>query len=229
MAVELLRAINNYIGLSTDVKPTADIDSGSVFTETDTAEDYKFNGTSWFLSSPRRDRSTAVQMSIDYAHHEAHEGSMYHAHTSAAGGSATKATISFTTPNTAKWFHVVFFYRSNVEATFTMGEGATVTAVSGTDYKARNRNRNIADASTAISAGSAGGATFVTTGGTVTSFGTTVDFDHFGAGQKTGGESRSSNEWILKKNTTYAFEVESQAATSEVGLALTWYEHTDRS
>ena len=221
MAVELLRAINNYIGLSTDVKPTADIDTGSVFTESDTGEDFKFNGTSWFRSSPRRDRSTAVQMSIDYAHHEAHEGSMYHAHVSAAGGAATKATISFTTPNTAKWFHVVFFYRSNVEALFTMGEGATVTAASGTDYKARNRNRNIADASTAISAGSAGGATFVTEGGTVTNFGTVIDGDHFGSGQKTGGGDRASNEWVLKQNTTYAFEIESQAATSEVGLALT--------
>ena len=229
MAIQLLRAINNYIGVSADVKPTTDIDIGSTFTESDTTETYTFDGAGWFLSSPRRDRSTQVQMSIDYSHHEAHEGSMYHAHTSAAGGAATKATISFTTPNTAKWFHVVFFYRSNVEAIFTMGEGATVTAVSGTDYKARNRNRNIADASTAVSAGSAGGATFVTEGGTVTSFGTIIDPDHFGSGQKTGGEVRASAEWVLKKGTTYAFEVESQAATSEVGLALTWYEHTDRS
>ena len=229
MAVKLLRAINNYIGLSGDVKPTTDIEIGSTFTEENTSEKYIFDGSAWFIDRPRIDASTAAQIIIDYPHHDLHEGSMYHVHTSAAGGSGTKATISFTTPNTAKWFHLVFFYRSNVEALFTMGEGATVTASSGADYLARNRNRNIADTSTCISAGSAGGAKYVTTGGTVTNFGATVDIDHFGSGQKTGGADRASNEWVLKRATTYAFEVESQAAASEVGLALTWYQHTDRN
>ena len=177
----------------------------------------------------RADQSTEALITIDYAHHDLHEGSMYHVHTSAAGGSGTKATISFTTPDTTQYFHLVFFYRSNVESLFTMGEGATVTAVSGADYLARNRNRNDADTSTCISAGSAGGATYVTTGGTVTNFGATVDQDHFGSGQKTGGAERASNEWVLKRATTYAFEVESQAASSEVGLALTWYQHSDRN
>ena len=91
----------------------------------------------------RADISTHSLQTIDYAHHDLHEGSMYHVHTNAAGGSGTKATISFTTPNTTQWFHLIFFYRCNVEALFTMGEGATVTGASGTDLLARNRNRNI--------------------------------------------------------------------------------------
>ena len=224
--VLLYDAAGNALSTTVNADRDTDID-GVIGLNTNAAMFGRVSDT--VVKNARLDASTEAQIIIDYEHHDLHEGSMYHVHTSAAGGSATKATISFTTPNTAKWFHLVFFYRSNVEALFTMGEGATVTASSGTDYLARNRNRNIADTSTCISAGSAGGAKYVTTGGTVTNFGATVDIDHFGSGQKTGGADRANNEWVLKQNTTYAFEVESQAATSEVGLALTWYEHTDRN
>jgi len=174
------------------------------------------------------DASTEAVMTIEYPHHEIHEGSMYHAHHNASGGSGTKATISLTTPNTTKHLHVVIQGRGNVESMMTIGEGATVTAASGTDDAPHNRNRNSANVSTAISAGSAGGAGFITTGGAVTSFGTILNVEHFGAGNRAGGDSRSE-EWVLKANTTYAFEVESQAATSEVGININWYEHTDRN
>jgi len=177
----------------------------------------------------RIDRSTNVLSTIEYEHHEVHAGSMFQAEDNAAGGSGTKATISFKTPNTDKWAHAIFTVRTNVTAVVTIGEGCTITGISGTDYAPRNKNRNIATASTLISAGSAGGAGFVTIGAAVTNFGTVLTEKQVGAARKIGGESRGIGEWVLRANTVYAFEVESQEATSEVRMALVWYEHTERN
>ena len=174
------------------------------------------------------DAATNVMETIEYEHHEIHSGSSYHAYANAAGGSGTKATITFTTPDTLKWAHVVVSGVSNVIASFTFGEGATVTSPTGSDFVPRNRNRNSDNVSGMISSGSAGGAGNVTTGATVTDFGTILQFQQMGAG-KVGGESRGAAEWVLKRNTTYALECESQAATSEVHVNLEWYEHTDKN
>ena len=176
----------------------------------------------------RMDQSTNVLSIVEYEHHEIHSGSMFHAEDSAAGGSGTKATISFKTPNTTKWAHVVFTARTNVAAVVTMGEGCTVTGASGADYAPKNKNRNIAKSSTLIAEGSAGGAGNVTIGGAVTNFGTTLTELQLGSGRE-GGDVRGLGEWVLKANTIYAFEVESQAASSEVNIELVWYEHTERN
>ena len=53
MAVQLLRVINNYIGLAGDTKPTTDIEIGSTFEETDTGTKYTFTGTGWFARTAR--------------------------------------------------------------------------------------------------------------------------------------------------------------------------------
>ena len=172
------------------------------------------------------DGTTASLLVIDHTHHKIHEGVMYHATANAAGGLGTKATLSFTTPNTTKWAHMLIHTRSNVEAIYTLGEGATITAASGSNWPATNKNRNSTNTSDMISAGSSSGAGYITVNATVTSAGNVIDNDHFGIG-RSGGESRNDDEWILKQNTTYAAEVISEAATSEVSISIEWYEHTD--
>lgn len=174
------------------------------------------------------DPMTGAQTTITYEHHEIHGGSSYRASHFAAGGSGTKATISFTTADSDKWLHIVFSGRSNVEAVFTLGEGATVTGSSGADFAPRNRNRNSTKTSGVSGAGSAGAAGNCTIGGTVTDFGTVLEVLHFGDGKKAGGDARGVAEWILKPNTVYAVEVESQAVTSEVSIDADWYEHTSK-
>ena len=175
----------------------------------------------------RIDASTGSLQTVSYEHHEVHSGSAYIATNNAAGGAGTKATISFSTPDSTKWIHALFSARSNVEAEFTLGEAATITASSGDNYQPRNKNRNSANTSGLSGAGSAGVVGNVTTGGNVTSFGTVLETVHFGIG-RTGGESRGANEWVLKQNTTYAAEVVSEAATSDVSIEMHWYEHTDK-
>lgn len=152
------------------------------------------------------------------------QGNSFTAEHNAAGGSGTKATISFTTPPIGDMIHLLVAMRSNVEAFYTLGEGVTVTAASGSDYVPRNRNRRSTHTSKVVSAGSAGGKGYVTLGGAVTDFGTTLETLHFGAG-KVGGEITELRNWVLKPNTTYAVEVESEAASSEITVEIHYHEH----
>ena len=62
----------------------------------------------------------------------------------------------------------------------------------------------------------------------MSAFGTKLTELQVGSG-KVGGEARGQGEWVLKKGTVYAFEIESQAATSEVSMELVWYEHIDKN
>lgn len=47
MAVTLNGATANYIGLSTDNKPTTNVEVNSMFLELDTGNFYYFDGTEW--------------------------------------------------------------------------------------------------------------------------------------------------------------------------------------
>ena len=45
--ITLNGATANYLGLSTDVKPTDDVEKNAMFLELDTGDFYYFNGTAW--------------------------------------------------------------------------------------------------------------------------------------------------------------------------------------
>lgn len=47
MAVREIKSREQYIGLSTDTKPTANVGFGSIFRETDTGTRYEFDGSTW--------------------------------------------------------------------------------------------------------------------------------------------------------------------------------------
>jgi len=47
MTTRLTTTTKNFIGLSTDVKPTAGVPSGSTFQETDTKDIYIYNAAGW--------------------------------------------------------------------------------------------------------------------------------------------------------------------------------------
>ena len=49
MSVNLIDRPEEYIGLSSDTKPTSNITVGSTFFETDTSNVYIFNGTAWSI------------------------------------------------------------------------------------------------------------------------------------------------------------------------------------
>lgn len=164
-------------------------------------------------------------LTISFAHHKIHEGDSYTAEVVAANGSGTKATITFTTPSSAKWIHIIIHARSSVEAHYTLGEDPTISDATGTNFIVYNRNRNSNNTSAVIGTRTAT-AGRMTEGATVTSFGTILEEVHFGSG-KTGGETRGDDEWILKQDKTYVIECESEAATSDNMIEIDWYEHTN--
>lgn len=164
------------------------------------------------------------QTAIDSAHAHIHEGEGYTTEHNAAGASGTKATITFTTPSGSKLIHLITHARSNVEAFYTLGEGPTITADTGTNKAPTARNRSNIVASIVIGTRTAT-ANNITFGATVSDFGTILEQLHFGLG-KIGGEDRADDEWILKPSTTYALEIESQANSSEIFIEADWYEHT---
>ena len=47
MAITIAKAGTNYVGLSTDTKPTTNVSANSTFEETDTGDLYDFDGDSW--------------------------------------------------------------------------------------------------------------------------------------------------------------------------------------
>jgi hypothetical protein len=47
MALMLINVTQNFIGLSTDTKPTTGVKAGSSFIETDTGDHYLFDGSAW--------------------------------------------------------------------------------------------------------------------------------------------------------------------------------------
>lgn len=47
MAVTLNGSRANYMGLSTDTKPTEEIQENTIFLELDTGDFYYFDGTNW--------------------------------------------------------------------------------------------------------------------------------------------------------------------------------------
>lgn len=159
----------------------------------------------------------------DSNEHRIEGGKAYTAEHNADGSSGTKATISFTTPDTSIEIHLLVTMRANVESFYTFGEGASM-GVAGSDYAPRNRNRRSGNTTSLLSAdGAANVKGQLTLGGTVSDFGTVLETLHIGIG-KQGGESRDIREWVLKPNTVYALEVESEAASSEVTIEIHYYE-----
>lgn len=173
------------------------------------------------------DASTETLQTIDHSHHKILEGDAYTAKVQAEGGVGTKATITFTTSDTAKWMHIIIHARSNVEAHYTLGESPTITADTGTNFIVYNRNRN-SDNESLTKGTRTATAGQMTEGATVTNLGTILEQVHLGSG-RAGGENRSDDEWVLKQNTTYVLECESEAATSDVLIEIDWYEHTNKN
>jgi len=170
------------------------------------------------------DASTGAIATIEYEHHEIHSGSSYMAwamqKTSNADDKST--TVTLTTPNTTKWFHLIPFGETTGEAHFIVKEGVTI-GTKTSDVTAYNRNRN----STKTSAGTLQyfdeDATGEVTGGTQ------IYHEHLGAGRTSADATTGRDEIILKQNESYSFVIENEGAAANIhNIILNWYEHTDK-
>ncbi len=229
MTVQLLRVINNYIGLSGDTKPTTDIEIGSVFTETDTSEEYKFDGTGWFVDRPRIDASTEAQMVVLYEHHEIHSGSHFLMNESFDIASGDVIDIRITTPplvTSTKEPHLILSFDTEVEYEFWFYEVVVITNA-GTAFTPINSNRNSVKASILAIDVIENSSLANANADTDVSGATTIWHGMTGAGRQQGGSASGRNELILKHDTIYGFRALAKAAGWIHG-EMHWYEHTPR-
>ena len=191
------------------------------------------------MQYPRLDSSTFALVTIEYEHHEVHGKSSFTCHyTQEVSDTNDKSIIAFKTPNGTAHVHIVMSVAAQDGALAYILEAPTITDNAGAALAVFNRFRD----GTLVASGVidrsqnpdvVNQATFFTesTMGAVTS-GTKLEEIQMIAGQgprRLGGFSRGSAEWVLKKNTLYAFVIQSLNANDNLhNIRLDWYEHTPK-
>ena len=145
-------------------------------------------------------------------HYEIHNGNHYVNSGQVTMAAEASQDILITVP-AGKYVHFLFSVRSTAEARLDFYETPTVSA-NGTPLTVINRNRRTENTNE----------TTLHSSPTVTETGTLLLVNHFGAGQRGGGEGRDDNEWILE-NTTYLLRLTSEAANNDVSWTIDWYEN----
>lgn len=168
-----------------------------------------------------------ARTTIDFAHHELHDGTSFvTALTGTAKNDGQVINIYLKTPGTAvdqKRVHMTARAAAGGAAWFRIKEGIAPT---GTTAQAiYNRARE--SSTTSVVFDNAGTPVQGRATGNITHTGGTEIYLSLipGAGKSSGGESRAEAEFILKPDTGYVFEVESDASGLTLGLELDWYEH----
>lgn len=153
---------------------------------------------------------------IDYAHHEIHEGSSFTASFQQDIANGGNMDILIVTPNSTKYAHFTYALEVELETNMFLYEGAIATA--GAAVVAYNRDRNNLTAATVVVTSTPTG---ITTGSTI------IRQNHYGTGKTAGGDDRTVNEFILKKNTKYLLRLTNLVAnaTNYCSVRLNWYEH----
>ena len=186
-----------------------------------------FNGINW--REVRLDRTTRTWQFIDYAHHEIHAGSSYMVgHSAGSKGDGDKINIYLKTPDTTSYIHMFVRWSASGAAYMRVLEGPTVTANTGSSKTVLNRNRNSSSTTTVWNNATEPIQGAVMADATVTNAGTNIYEEFSGAARTFGGSNRNAEEIILKRNTVYIFEVESDAAGLVLDVDLDYYHHTDQ-
>ena len=173
------------------------------------------------------DETSGGLITLDYAHHEIHEGDAFtQFHAAGSKNDGTSINMYFKTPDTAKRIHILMVWASTGAAYGRILEAPTVTGNTGSHVTILNHRRDstntsgVLDNSTAQTVNKA-------SKDVTTSSGTTIYEEYSGAAKTSAGAGRNLAEYILNANTKYVFEVESDAASLVLSMALHWYEHTD--
>ncbi len=178
------------------------------------------NYTEWMIYLNQLDGETVARPTIDYVHHEIHEGNSYVlTQRTALNAFDIAAPISFLiqTPNTVDWMNLVISGESNNPSfwelyrdtgnllEFNVAGGAAVIPV--------NRNGNSANLSGAV----------VTTAPVITVAGAAALLASEAIGRSSSGADRQ--EFILAQNTAHLVRATSYIDNNEGSLSLNWYHH----
>ena len=164
------------------------------------------------------DKATGALKTIEYEHHEIHDGSMFTVLEVTDLGNGATRDVLIVTPNSAKWAHLVWELEHELEATIQFYKG-TVYSDPGTPIPTFNRNGNSGKEATTL--------TYHTP--TIDDVGTLIGTITQGSGKKAGGNDRESNEYILKQDCAYLIRITNETANDNlIFMKLNWYEHTNK-
>ena len=200
---------------------------------------YWSKGGSTGYDKVRIDGSTNSLQTIEYEHHEIHQGSTFSVHidNTTANTNDHRTLVGFETPDNTKWLHMVFTASASSAAEVFLVEGVTIDDDEGTEIVALDRNRNTANTSTILSLQNpavAGSVTWMLEAEIAdATFSYVRILDHAqlvaGSGPKAlGGTARATREWILDQGIKYAIWVQNVGASVNLHeIHLDWYEHVD--
>lgn len=160
------------------------------------------------------DPYTESTATIDYVHHEIHDGHHFNYcdYDISPLGASAKIEFVFITPNTSVWVHFVFEVFSSTGATIELFAEAS-DVVGGTAITPRNNNRNSTNTS---------GVTLLRDPTSITDGTRAAGF--LAGANRAGGFVERSREFILKQNTTYLIRITSLASSNNISWCGEWYE-----
>jgi hypothetical protein len=177
---------------------------------------------------------------VDFAHHEIHEGDAFTVHYSVttAATDAHRTAIMFATPDSTTKGHFIVTASASHPAEVIINEGPTLAdAGDGTDLVIKNRNRTSTATSTMASLEDTPTVGSVTTMDNAewTAVGPSAGLElvhvYLAGGDgpfAVGGTTRSVQEWVLDTDTIYLVYLENTGANANThSLHLDWYEHVD--
>ena len=184
-----------------------------------------------FIPKPYYDDEIAIPCTVteDIFHYAVHEKLAYKTTHEESLGNGAEFNISFKTPNSTTYLHLLYKFHGSGETRFTIQEGAVVTASTGTQHPVLSRNRLPTVPTTAVLESSTGSyvAGNAELNATITTEGTIVngsEGQHTGAG-KDGGESDAAFELVLAPNVVYVLKIFNDTNTANIAyLELNWFE-----
>ena len=195
------------------------------------------------LAQAQLDNLTTAVKVIDYAHHEIHDGNSFTAQytITTAATDGHRSGIYIKTPAAGgKLVHMTVSFAASTAATYSICEAPTIAANTGTDTSIiYNRYRDNTTTSGCLNNAAVPTANYITTLSQAEIFadatfatGTVLRTAPLtvGAGPKpAGGDSRDTEEYILKAGTAYVFLITNTAASANAHyIQLDWYEHTNK-
>jgi len=190
----------------------------------------------------RIDSSTHATTTIEYEHHEIHDGSAFMCtYENLCTNTNERSVIAFNTPDTTKWIHLIATASSTAISRFSIAENTSIDVDEGTQLAIYNKNRNstktsgvtsiettpVANKATSFNETQAANANITTT----TTLASIIAGGSSSPSGKTGigGSATHQFEWVLEQNQQYAFIVESLDDSDNYHtLELNWYEHTSK-
>ena len=170
--------------------------------------------------SIQTDNTTSAGITIDYSHHEVHEGSAYWSYHTVSLGNGEVITMGYVTPDTYRWSHLLFRVDLTSGGVLDILEDVT-SFDQGDAFSVFNFHRNSTKTSGCTVTTGATGATLITPTG-----GSEIWNESLGTrGQQTTRDNAS--ELVMKQNSKYLFRFTNDANACVATILLTWYEHTN--